>query len=273
MRPFRFSGPTVWTWSPPTFIALPNWPAFKKRWSSFERNAAKTVRLVSTRLRSLLAFGVVTFSPALNAQPNPELYVVIDPGHGGSDVGVQIGEQSEKAIVLEVAKRLEQLFAGKAYPKIILTRHDDYGLSMDERRRIANIHRSGLFVSLHMAAAPNASVHGPRIYALGSRSTAPDDLVLPIQVAHRPYAMESLRWASILTDQFLEKHPEATMQIAPLPLAPLLGVTLPAAMVELDHLSSLEAARWKEPPALHQAAAILASAIDRWFAPGNNPPL
>ncbi|HLG18934.1 MAG TPA: N-acetylmuramoyl-L-alanine amidase [Bdellovibrionota bacterium] len=207
----------------------------------------------------------------LYAQDALGFTIVLDPGHGGSDTGVQMGAISEKTVDLEVAKRTEQLLSGRSDISVFLTRRDDYGLSLDERRRLANSHRPGIFVSLHMAGAPDPVVRGARIYALSSVSVLREDLVMPLMSAHQAYTQESWRWVSALTDQFLEDNPETTMQISALPLAPLLGITMPAAMVELGYLTSTEGNRWENPATWDRAATMLVAAIDRFRSPGNNP--
>lgn len=74
--------------------------------------------------------------------------IVLDPGHGGSDVGAEIGNIYEKNITLKVAlkmkKKLEQQGIG-----VILTREGDDTLTLEDRAWIANRDHADLFFSVH----------------------------------------------------------------------------------------------------------------------------
>ncbi|UCF99068.1 MAG: N-acetylmuramoyl-L-alanine amidase [Spirochaetaceae bacterium] len=106
--------------------------------------------------------------------------VLIDPGHGGKDSGAIGNHQSkdgelnllEKDLVLDVSKRLYQLLK-KEYPEkqILLTRHDDTYLKLEERTEIANNvnvgkHEAIIFVSIHANAAFNKGAKGYEVWVL-----------------------------------------------------------------------------------------------------------
>lgn len=78
--------------------------------------------------------------------------VVIDPGHGGSDVGAQYDGRNEKddnlSLALLVAEKLEEDGV-----KVKLTREDDTFISLEKRCKIANRRRAELFISLHRNSA------------------------------------------------------------------------------------------------------------------------
>ena len=76
--------------------------------------------------------------------------VVIDPGHGGHDVGTH-GPSGyfEKDLVLDVAHRLAALIQERMNAEVILTRTDDTYVGLEERTRIANEHKADLFLSIH----------------------------------------------------------------------------------------------------------------------------
>ena len=64
--------------------------------------------------------------PSLTGYRAPLQTIVIDPGHGGSDMGV-LGRSGaeEKAITLDVARRLRALIEMRLGIRVILTREDD----------------------------------------------------------------------------------------------------------------------------------------------------
>jgi len=200
-------------------------------------------------------------------------YVVLDPGHGGKDHGIKKEELSEKELVLDIAKRVESLLSSRPDLTVVLTRKEDYTVSFNDRRKTANSRTPGLYLSLHFAAASNLALHDPRIYTL-SWSSIPSpsqDLFIPFESAHEKYATESSRWAYQLRDSFLPFFPSVEIRVSPLPLSPLMGITLPAALIEFDYLTSTNAQKWKESATLDQAAQIVVAAIDRFQMTGNNP--
>ena len=96
--------------------------------------------------------------------------VVIDPGHGGRDTGA-IGPHGvrEKDVALAIARDLAQRLRALGF-SVILTRHDDSYVSLDERTRIANQARADLFVSIHCNAARRRTLSGVETWTLNVSS-------------------------------------------------------------------------------------------------------
>ncbi|WP_457636516.1 N-acetylmuramoyl-L-alanine amidase [Oceanithermus sp.] len=91
--------------------------------------------------------------------PEPPL-IVIDPGHGGSDLGATYGNLYEKDIVLKVARETADILARRGY-RVRLTRSRDETRSIYERAQLAA--KADVFLSLHVAGDP-VSPPGPSIY-------------------------------------------------------------------------------------------------------------
>ncbi|MEH0158002.1 N-acetylmuramoyl-L-alanine amidase [Limibacter armeniacum] len=101
--------------------------------------------------------------PKIFKAPVP-VTVVIDPGHGGKDVGKEKGSSDrkhEKNLNLEIALKLggylETLMKNV---KVVYTRKDDSTLSLDERVDIANSSNGDYFISIHCNSLPVKSYHG-----------------------------------------------------------------------------------------------------------------
>lgn len=93
--------------------------------------------------------------------------VVIDPGHGGHDVGTH-GRSGllEKDVVLDVAKRLGALLQDRLGTEVIYTRDDDTYIPLEKRTEIANDHKADLFLSIHANSSPYRNVAGIETYYL-----------------------------------------------------------------------------------------------------------
>ena len=81
--------------------------------------------------------------------------VVIDPGHGGSDVGAEYDGRFEKddnlALAILVNEKLNDMGIDS-----VLTRDKDKKLSLEKRCKIANKKKADAFVSLHRNSADGA---------------------------------------------------------------------------------------------------------------------
>ena len=93
--------------------------------------------------------------------------IVLDPGHGGKDPGA-IGSTgiAEKDVVLAVAKKLARRLKTELGVQVVLTRHDDRFVPLEDRTALANNENADLFISLHVNASPNGEARGIETYYL-----------------------------------------------------------------------------------------------------------
>lgn len=78
-----------------------------------------------------------------------ERVIVIDPGHGGSDVGATRDDIYEKDITLDVSNRVVELLRKKGYT-VRMTRISDETVSLQERVEISENANPDIFVSIHV---------------------------------------------------------------------------------------------------------------------------
>ena len=103
--------------------------------------------------------------------------VVIDPGHGGRDVGAVGRISQEKNINLKVALALGNLIK-KNYPviKVVYTRNKDTFVELGRRAQIANKANADLFISIHTnstaAGRKGTTAQGTETYTLGMHRAA-----------------------------------------------------------------------------------------------------
>ncbi len=98
----------------------------------------------------IIAIVVVAFILGDTAQ------VVIDAGHGGSDVGAEYNGRYEKDDNLAVALLVEEKLKGMGIDAV-MTRDNDTFISLEKRCKIANRKQAQLFVSLHRNSAEGAN--------------------------------------------------------------------------------------------------------------------
>jgi len=90
--------------------------------------------------------------------------IVIDPGHGGEDYGVDVYQDVlEKGLALVLARKIEQRLVASG-EGVRLTRFRDVDLAAEQRSAAGNFHRAKVFVSVHVGGAPSAQTSGAVVY-------------------------------------------------------------------------------------------------------------
>ncbi|KRB54170.1 hypothetical protein ASD98_18005 [Flavobacterium sp. Root186] len=140
-----------------------NFLSTKKRLIMMTKITSKTKSLM---MQSLAVFGLLTIFLILAFKPLPlsgKKTIVIDAGHGGEDIGAQIGAGQEKKIVENIANKIKVL-NGKDEIEIILLRKDDSFIQLSERVSKINKINPSLVISLHVNSSENLNENGVNAY-------------------------------------------------------------------------------------------------------------
>ncbi len=99
--------------------------------------------------------------------------IVVDPGHGGDDLGVEVTEGSmrwtESQLGYDLAARLEQRLAA-AGVEVYLTRGPHAGYPDDARAKFANDLCADVLISIHFDGHSNPAARGAATYHFGTAS-------------------------------------------------------------------------------------------------------
>ncbi|MCU1336835.1 MAG: N-acetylmuramoyl-L-alanine amidase [Bryobacterales bacterium] len=185
--------------------------------------------------------------------------VVLDPGHGGHDVGTH-GPSGlyEKDLVLDISQRLAALLQDRLGSEVLLTRNDDTYISLEGRTKIANDYKADLFLSIHANSSPVKSVTGVETYYLNftTSRTAMDvaarenataessifDLKDVLEkIALKDKIDESREFASRLqTSLFTLTKASATRNrgVKKAPFVVLIGAQMPSVLAEIGFLTN-----------------------------------
>jgi N-acetylmuramoyl-L-alanine amidase len=206
--------------------------------------------------------GPVTPVPGIRrpAEPLGIRTIVIDPGHGGKEVGA-VGPTGlmEKDVTLSVARKLAAMLASRIGARVVLTREDDSVVSLDQRTALANQYKADLFLSVHMNAAVVKDAKGSETYFLSLEASdelarkaaetenaaesrgSDDDLKLILwDLAHQEYLQESSRFAQAIQEEMNRTSGVQNRGVKQAPFKVLLGATMPAALVEVGFISNPE---------------------------------
>jgi len=132
-----------------------------------------------------------TASEAGNSTETKTVHIILDPGHGGDDVGaIGVTGVYEKEITLAIAKKAKKIIE-ETIPNVIvhLTREKDVFIGLKQRTDFANKLQGALFISIHCNAAPSKPhpANGFEVYVLRPGKTKD-----AIRVAERENASLSL---------------------------------------------------------------------------------
>lgn len=101
--------------------------------------------------------------------------VLIDPGHGGEEIGAvgfldnkKTRKLYEKDLALKMAIKLKDQLSKST--SAYLTRSLDRTVSLQERADLADMVKADLFLSIHFNSSTNAQSHGFEIYYLDNNS-------------------------------------------------------------------------------------------------------
>lgn len=120
-----------------------------------DKKIAKKPEPVNQKAMKITA-DTATASNKLSKKQKASKIIVLDPGHGGDDVGAlsQNKKLREKDIALSVSKKTASLLKERGY-KVLLTRSNDRFIKLRSRTSFANDKGAHLFISIHANAAPN----------------------------------------------------------------------------------------------------------------------
>ena len=120
-----------------------------------DKKIAKKPEPVNQKAMKITA-DIAAASNKLSKKQKASKIIVLDPGHGGDDVGAlsQNKKLREKDIALSVSKKTASLLKERGY-KVLLTRSNDRFIKLRSRTSFANDKGAHLFISIHANAAPN----------------------------------------------------------------------------------------------------------------------
>ncbi len=231
-----------------------------------------------------------TSEPVRAARP----VIVIDPGHGGVDVGTRSPATGtfEKSVVLDMATAVERALTATGRYDVRTTRSGDVYVPLSQRVAIAREAHADLLLSIHADAEYDHSVRGATIYtvserpsdakaaALAAKENAADALAGHVVADERDDVgdilaeltlRETRRFSLIAARDILEAyrrhgrlvkgdaHRQAGLKV-------LRAHDVPSVLVEIGFLSNKEdEALMTSPQWREKIAAALTTAIDRFF--------
>jgi N-acetylmuramoyl-L-alanine amidase len=222
--------------------------------------------------------------------------IVIDPGHGGRDPGAQVRGLNEAELVLDIATRLERLLSKEPGVEVVMTRHTNAYVALEERTAIANRTGADLFLSIHVNAIKNQTVRGfetyflnfapnPEAEAVAARENAGSartmanlpDIVEAIALNNK--IDESRDFAAMIQASMQDRlrkadHTVRNLGVKQAPFMVLIGATMPSVLAEVSFLSNRdEAGLLRTQKYRQQIAEALLAGVMQYQHSLKNPPV
>ena len=226
--------------------------------------------------------------PARPADEAAVRTVVIDPGHGGENVGAKGSAGTlEKDVSLSIARKLRAELVNARGLQVFLTRDRDAEVGLDARTAIANNYKADLFVSIHANASRARGAKGSEVYFLSYQASddesrwvaqaegaaeplgqAPrgSDLALILwDMAQAEHLEESSALASRIQEELAVVTGSEGRGVKQAPFRVLVGAAMPAVLVEVAFISNPEEEKLLASDTYQaKIAASLARGIERF---------
>jgi N-acetylmuramoyl-L-alanine amidase len=167
--------------------------------------------------------------------------VILDPAHGGPDRGARGSSGvAESDVVLSYARLLRISLEAQGL-RAILTRQTNDDPSFDDRSKLANAQRAGIFISLHVSSTGQPGT--VRVYSLPHQDPSKDASVSPRSGllswdrAQFNFIDQSRRLAELIQIQMAQRFRGSSETPFEAPVRQLRTVGTPAVAIEVSSVS------------------------------------
>ncbi len=211
-----------------------------------------------------------------NAFPLEIRKIVVDAGHGGSNIGTTGYGLIEKDLTLDIAQRLRDVLVQDDF-EVVMTREEDVSVELRDRVDYANESKGDLFVSIHINWISDPRVRGVETFYLGATDDPELSALARKENVESGYSMTDFKTLlegiyvdlqqhesrslagdvhrSIFTS-LLSSNPSLTDRgVKTAPFVVLIGNDMPAILAEVACLSNKEDAELLQKPRYRQFIA------------------
>ena len=210
-----------------------------------------------------------TAAPLPPAANRPLTPVIIDPGHGGDDLGAVVKGLQEKNIALAVSLKLRD--RSKNDMPVMMTRDSDRYVTLDDRIVDSVDWNGAVFVSIHLNQVRDKRLAGATIYSYGAEKSRhwrrrPHHRKVPPMPA--PPGVDAKESAFLAGAMVKAMRAEGyRVETAKSDYYVLKNPAQPSILIEIGYLSNPdEAARLNDPAYQDKLVETMAKAIESYAA-------
>jgi N-acetylmuramoyl-L-alanine amidase len=162
--------------------------------------------------------------------------VVLDPAHGGTDLGARGTEGiRESEVVLQFAAQVRKALESQGF-QVLQTREGNENPSFDDRSARANAQRGAVFITLHVASTGLAGT--ARVYTMTELPTANDGTGLIVwDRAQAPFTSLSKKLGDLVQTELARRFKGSPSEAQVAPVRQLRTTAAPAIAVEISSVS------------------------------------
>jgi N-acetylmuramoyl-L-alanine amidase len=162
--------------------------------------------------------------------------VVLDPAHGGVDLGARGTEGiRESEVILQFAAVAKQSLEAQGF-QVVLTRAGNDNPSFDDRSARVNAQRGAIFITLHIASTGLAGT--VRTYVMPDFPTAPEPTgLIPWDRAQAPFLGLSHKLGDLVQAEMAKRFRGSPPTAEAAPVRQLRTTAAPAIAVEISSVS------------------------------------
>jgi N-acetylmuramoyl-L-alanine amidase len=162
--------------------------------------------------------------------------VVLDPAHGGTDLGARGTEGiRESEVVLQFASQVRQALVAQGF-QVMQTREGNENPSFDDRSARANAQRGAVFITLHIGSTGLAGT--VRTYVMPDMSATPDSSgLIPWDRAQAPFLPLSRKLGDMVQAELAKRFKGSPDTAEVAPIRQLRTTAAPAIAVEISSVS------------------------------------
>jgi N-acetylmuramoyl-L-alanine amidase len=215
------------------------------------------------------------FAPEDPAGPRQVKVIVIDPGHGGADVGTRVQDVLEKDLTLALARVLAEQLEHRLGARVVFTRTDDTDPPQDLRAEAANRVHADLVLSLHFDGFSSARARGATAYCTPATFATIGESGDAEERQRRSGAIVLLPWRDVSVRHAVQGRALAEAVLSSMELAgqgptrlrermptALLGVNAPGILLECATLTApADRERVTQAEGLRQLAVAIADGV------------
>lgn len=166
--------------------------------------------------------------------------ILLDPGHGGKELGAVGAKYQEKQLNLTLAFKLKKELEKRGF-EVLLTRDTDMDLSLNARGEATGKTGADLFISIHHNAAGNKTATGLETYAVtpsGAASSNDEKNIYRYAVEGNRNDEANLHLAWAIQDAMLRVDPSGDRGVRFARFRVLVLAKCPAVLLEAGFIST-----------------------------------
>lgn len=165
--------------------------------------------------------------------------ILLDPGHGGRDLGTSNNGVREKDITLDLAKQMKIALEKTGKYDVSMTRYEDQTIPISKRVNIIKRIAPDVLISIHADNFHNSDIHGLAVYRYPNVKVKNKDSIE--QVSDFLFKKDASCSSTNLGNKFLKYIPQIckiNKNVQRISKILILGKNIPSILIETGYLSN-----------------------------------